>query len=515
MIGAVGLLRAVLTLQLALVAAAGIWRLLNLGPARRVRWGRALLLTALLAPLLAPMVPIDPPYSPPAKVWAGRRSGDREPVASLDGLAGKPTTMVAARVPLDAGVAVVLMLSAAGLVGLSWTLLGVRRLLGPAVRWRRLRGVEILVSPAASTPCTLRIPRPIIVLDPQTFADPTLRLIAVRHELQHQRSGDASFAWVLSLTGALSFANPVATWWRSRLRDDEELACDAALLARGVPALDYAEALYRSAARARVSAFPGLVSPKPSLLKRRIEAMMKPSQTVGSLGARALSLLAIPLVLSVAWAADRVVSDRRVDLAEVQRVAARVQPRTELPVVGNAAVQDALERMIATPGGLAWVRGGLERREAMGPVFEDALAEAGLPPALAAIPLVESGYQNLTGAELSPSVPEQSRGAGYWMFIKSTAREYGLVVTETVDERRDVEKETAAAIDLLSDLHAQYGDWGLALAAYNQGPKRVDQAIAKGGTRDVWALQEQGLLNDYVAQVIAATLILAEPGLAD
>lgn len=124
------------------------------------------------------------------------------------------------------------------------------------------------------------------------------------------------------------------------------------------------------------------------------------------------------------------------------------------------------------------------------------------------MPFVESGYRNRAESELPASVPQSSRGAGYWMFIAPTARAWGLTVDATLDERLDLQKETAAAIGLLSSDHARYGDWGLALAAYNQGERAVDRAIREGGSRDAFELAEAGLLNDYVAQVYAAAILM-------
>jgi soluble lytic murein transglycosylase-like protein len=102
------------------------------------------------------------------------------------------------------------------------------------------------------------------------------------------------------------------------------------------------------------------------------------------------------------------------------------------------------------------------------------------------------------------------------MFIPETARAYGLAVDpEGVDQRFDAELETAAAVALLTDLHSQFGDWDLALAAYNQGPLVVQDAIERGASRDVGVLVEKGLLNGYVPEVHAAALILAQPSLVD
>ena len=101
------------------------------------------------------------------------------------------------------------------------------------------------------------------------------------------------------------------------------------------------------------------------------------------------------------------------------------------------------------------------------------------------------------------------------MFIPQTARTYGLDVSTEVDERLDPVAETDAAMRLLSDLHARFGDWGLALAGYNQGARHVQGAIEAEGTEDVWALIEAGALNGYVAQVYAAMLVMEEPSLVE
>jgi membrane-bound lytic murein transglycosylase D len=512
-IGAVGLLRAVLVLQLSLGVAAGAWALLPGDPRSRVRDGRRLLGVALLVPLFVAYVPVDAPFEPPAQVWSAADWHGTEPVASL-AIPGveKPVAVVAARRPLDAGVVLVGILAVAGAVGLARTLLGVRSLLGSAVRWRRIRGVDLLVSAATPVPCTLWLGRPIVVLDPDTFADPAARLLAVRHELQHQRAGDAAFAWMLAGIGVIAFANPAVVWWRRRLADTEELACDAALLEAGVEAAPYARVLLAAAERAVAPlAFPGLLSRAPNLLSQRIAMLLAPPSR--SAGSPFALVLAIPLIAGVAWAGDRAISDRRVSMADVEAVAAHASEGSDFPIAGNSQVRDALDRMIATRGGRRWVTDGLQRHDAMAGRFEAALEAVDLPLELAAVPLVESGYQNMTGDELDPSLPARSRGAGFWMFIPATAREYGMTVDASVDQRRDVDRETAAAIALFRHDFARYHDWNLALAAYNQGAAKVDTAIAAGGTRDVWELQDQGLLNDYVAQIQAAILLIDDPSL--
>lgn len=150
---------------------------------------------------------------------------------------------------------------------------------------------------------------------------------------------------------------------------------------------------------------------------------------------------------------------------------------------------------------------------ALGAYVEAELRAAGLPLALAAVPFVESGYRNREASSLPASVPPGQRGAGYWEFIGSTARAYGLEVSASRDERLDLGRETAAALALLRRNRERYGDWALSLAAYNQGERAVDMAMAAGGSRDALVLAEAGHLNDYVAQVLAAAMLLDDPSL--
>lgn len=110
------------------------------------------------------------------------------------------------------------------------------------------------------------------------------------------------------------------------------------------------------------------------------------------------------------------------------------------------------------------------------PVFSAALQEKGLPETFKFLPVVESN--------LRPEV-ESSRGAaGIWQFMPATARYYGLEVNEQVDQRKDIEAATEAATTMLAELMERFGDWKLALAAYNCGPSRVKRAIRKAGSRD-------------------------------
>ncbi|MBQ7162900.1 MAG: transglycosylase SLT domain-containing protein [Bacteroidales bacterium] len=115
------------------------------------------------------------------------------------------------------------------------------------------------------------------------------------------------------------------------------------------------------------------------------------------------------------------------------------------------------------------------------PIFEQALEENGLPLELKYLPVIESG--------LNPNAVSRAGAAGLWQFIFSTGKVYGLQINSLTDERRDPVKSTRAAMLYLKALYDMFGDWNLAIAAYNCGPGNVRKAIARsGGSRDFWKI---------------------------
>lgn len=146
------------------------------------------------------------------------------------------------------------------------------------------------------------------------------------------------------------------------------------------------------------------------------------------------------------------------------------------------------------------LRRAVERISELRAVVEPILKEEGLPPEILGLMLVESGGNP---AALSP------QGArGLWQFMPRTARRYGLRVTFGTDERLDVERSSRAAARHLRDLHELFGDWPLALAAYNAGDGAVQKAVRRGRTKDFVTLSSLRLLpaetRAYVPAVLAA-----------
>lgn len=404
----------------------------------------------------------------------------------------------------DWGPAVVAAVVAIALGRLGWGTFGLVRMVRRTRVVRRIGRVEVRVG-CVPTPFAARVPgRRWVVLDRVTWAHRADRTVAVRHELQHHRHGDAGWAWAWVVLGAVCAPNPAAAWLMRRVRVLDELACDAALI-RTLDAHTYAETLLRAARRARSLpvALPATSHPP---LTERIVAMTTPRvRTAHLVPAFVVGLLLIGVAGSASGGSG--VSAATFDRAVV------AASDGALVVPADPVVHDALDEILSSKKGRTFFAGGLARSADWRSLVEPALADAGLPAQLAAVPLVESGYRNFGVDVGGESMAPGPQGSGLWMFIPDTARTYGLQVDATIDERLDPARETEAAVALLSDLHDEFGDWGLALAAYNQGPVHVRAAIEANGTRDVLVLSAAGALNDYVPTVYAAMLIRAEPGL--
>ncbi|WP_215224785.1 lytic transglycosylase domain-containing protein [Echinicola shivajiensis] len=123
----------------------------------------------------------------------------------------------------------------------------------------------------------------------------------------------------------------------------------------------------------------------------------------------------------------------------------------------------------------------LARKEIYFPLFEEALKRHGMPDEIKYLAIIESG--------LNPKAKSRVGAMGLWQFMPATGRVYDLNVSRDIDERMDPEMATEAACKYLKALHRMFGDWELALAAYNCGPGNVRKAIRRsGGKRTFWGI---------------------------
>jgi len=186
--------------------------------------------------------------------------------------------------------------------------------------------------------------------------------------------------------------------------------------------------------------------------------------------------------------------------------AAMTPRRSAYPIAVNPQVQHFLDRFTGARREVVnlWV-GRAGRYLGM---IRDVLKARGLPEELAYTAMIESGF--------NPVAVSRMGAKGMWQFMAGTARRYGLRVDQWIDERLDPEKSTIAAAAYLRDLHAMFGSWTLAQAAYNAGEVKVSRAIRATGSSDFWALAKTNHLRsetrNFVPAIHAATLIGQDPG---
>ncbi len=136
------------------------------------------------------------------------------------------------------------------------------------------------------------------------------------------------------------------------------------------------------------------------------------------------------------------------------------------------------------------------------PVIEKELTKAGIPDDFKYLVAIETNFQNAT----SPA-----NAVGFWQFVKATGKEYGLEITEEVDERYDQEKATTAAAKYLKNAHNKFDNWTLAAASYNRGVSGMFRAMKHQNERDYYSLLLNEETSRYLLRILAAKLILTAP----
>jgi membrane-bound lytic murein transglycosylase D len=166
----------------------------------------------------------------------------------------------------------------------------------------------------------------------------------------------------------------------------------------------------------------------------------------------------------------------------------------------NPAIEHWTNYYSATPVGRRTMKIGIDRSNAYLDMARAEFRNVGIPEDLVWLAFVESVW--------NPRAVSPAAAGGIWQFIPATATDYGLTVENGNDERADPLKQTRVAATYLRDLYTIFGDWALAMAAYNSGEPRVMGAIVKNGRANFWDLYDKELLpketREYVPKILAA-----------
>lgn len=179
---------------------------------------------------------------------------------------------------------------------------------------------------------------------------------------------------------------------------------------------------------------------------------------------------------------------------------------SELPLIVNDTVLGYIN-YFSTGRGRYTMQNGLARAGKYKAMISRVLAEEGVPQELIHLAQAESGFQ--------PRALSYKSAGGMWQFVKFRGNEYGLMQTPYSDDRLDPEKATRAAARHLHDLYNEFGDWYLAMAAYNCGPGTIEKAVEHTGYADFWKLRDLRVLPNetanYVPIIMAMVIVAKNP----
>ena len=180
--------------------------------------------------------------------------------------------------------------------------------------------------------------------------------------------------------------------------------------------------------------------------------------------------------------------------------------KSDLPLMFNDQVAMFINYFSSTKGRHT-LEHGLTRAGRYRDMISETLKQEGVPQDLIYLAMAESGFQ--------PLALSRAGARGMWQFMAGRGSMYGLERNWWVDDRQDPEMSTRAAARHLKDLYDQFGDWYLAMAAYNTGPGNIQRAVERTGYADFWELYRRGVLpqetRNYVPIIVAVTIMAKNP----
>ncbi|TAG61621.1 MAG: lytic transglycosylase, partial [Runella slithyformis] len=192
------------------------------------------------------------------------------------------------------------------------------------------------------------------------------------------------------------------------------------------------------------------------------------------------------------------ITDSTISEALVRERLAKLQ--NEIPLRYHAVTHQFVEYFIYRKP--HFVKRMLEQMHLYFPLYEKYLAEYDMPRELKFLSLIESG--------LNPRVISYAGAGGLWQFMPRTGKEFGLYQDDYIDERFQPAKATEAACKYLRQLYRVFGDWEMALAAYNVGPGNVKRAMRRSGSNTFWGIYNflPKQTRHYVPQFVAITYMM-------
>jgi membrane-bound lytic murein transglycosylase D len=498
---------------------------LNIGSATELKLHYTLMLIIFGLTLIHPLFPKSEVFSPAAKVWSAPSIESFKndfAMSSHGGYLSLPTPSGTSTVQAEHVVMAWIVLGGILLLIGGFSVFKDLAILFEIKRKsflvRKVGPVRILINDSIQIPFSFWLPGQANVIIPSKLVERRKEFkMAIVHELQHHRHHDTKWVYVMCGLKLICIVNPAIHLWNRWISEIQEFACDETLVDQNkVESQAYARCLVEVATTAIDQRYVPVCATgltflvEGNLLKRRIEKMLgKTSTRIKRSISISVGIFIASALAATAFASNGIVQDRRVTMIQAKEMAARVQNQSGLPVIVNDLVLKQLNRYIGTPEGREFMRSSLIRFQNYKMIVGESLKKYGVPEEIMAIPIVESGYQNLPQGQGGSSM----KAAGLWQFIPSTARNYGLKVDNKTDERLDIKLNTDAAMRYLTSNYLRFNDWHLSLLAYNMGEGAVQKGIDATGSRDAWTLIRNGYEGDkdYLPKIMAAILIMQNP----
>ena len=490
----------------------------------KLKWNYFLLLTILGIVAIHPFIPSEQFFKPAAKVWTASSLKTFSQDYNITDKGGylkfsllKTDKVIDGKTIYQSAILIFTPLFLIIISMLLLDLLRLKKINQSSFHFFKFKNVEIKINDQINVPFSYSFGRKAYVIIPTSLImNREYFKVALFHEIQHHRQKDTTWIYLIWLLRLLCFFNPVIHLWSREISILQEFSCDEILIGRKkISRESYANCLLAVAQSCQAHMQAPLCATglsflaEDNLIKRRIEFMYaKKSKTLSSLKQSLIFFIAFVFFLGTAYASKSFVQDKRITMEEAKALTSHLS--SEIPVEINDMVLKQLNRYVGTAEGREFFKRSLVLMEIYKPMIEKKLILNKVPVELLAIPIVESGYQNL------PQDPtHQSWAAGIWMFIKSTARNYGLRVDNQIDERLNPNLLTDAAIKYFQSNYGLFADWRLSIMAYNIGESNLKRAMKELGTTDAWAIVRSGRENDkdYLARVIASIIILKNPSL--
>ncbi|MGH9475143.1 MAG: transglycosylase SLT domain-containing protein [Terriglobales bacterium] len=250
-----------------------------------------------------------------------------------------------------------------------------------------------------------------------------------------------------------------------------------------------------------IPATPRLQIELDSLLDR-IQALESDALAEGGLSAAVPQASPLSQILQLTFPLD---SATKAKLEAASRVSLARQSVGQLPLVINDPVLRYVHYF--TTRGRGDLLRGFQRSGRYRGMVDKIFTAAGIPTDLIYLAQLESGFD--------PKLTSSAGARGMWQFMPERAAEYGLKRNHWIDERYDPKMATQAAAQHLKSLYAEFGSWYLAMAAYNTGPRIIEEIVARTGYANYFKLYDMGALprswRNYVPVILAIALIAQNP----